>query len=210
MKTPTLLGAPAALALGLLLAGCGGTSHTAASNAPAAPARAATSSAIVPPSLSIVAPRRDARTGRSLTVRVAVRGTPASGSHSFRYVLDGRRARLGSARLTFHELAPGRHRIVVMLADDTRVRASRVFVVRTPAPVPASESAPTMATTTATPETPPATRTSPPRTTTQPSPPAPATTPSPAPPAEEAIPQGNGGDHDSDNNGGPSDGDGNV
>jgi predicted lipoprotein with Yx(FWY)xxD motif len=41
--------------------------------------------------------------------------------------------------------------------------------------------------------------------------PAPASTPAPKPPAaSNGIPQNNGGDHDSDNNGGPDDGDGGV
>jgi hypothetical protein len=207
VKTRTLDSTPTALALGLLLAGCGGAmSHTAASSTPAAPVVGTASSAAVPPHLLIVAPRRGMHTDQSLTVRARVIGAAPSGQHAFRYVLDGRIARLGSARLTFHELAPGRHRVVVSLADDVRVRASSFFIVRAPAPVTAAESPPSTVATTPAPEAPPA----PSRTTPEAPSRAPATTPSAAPPASGGIPQGNGGDGDSDNNGGPSDGDGNL
>jgi hypothetical protein len=194
--------------------GCGGSSSgrgsssTTASNATTA-AAAAKSSAPVAPRLLILAPRRGSHTGRSLSVRVGLSGANSTGRHAFRYLLDGRIARLGPARLTYHELAPGRHSLVVMLAADGRVRASSFFVVRTPAPVITSESAPAMTTTTPTPEPAPASTPAPSRTTTQPSTPAPAPAPGETPPTT-GIPQNNGGDHDSDNNGGPSDGDGNV
>jgi hypothetical protein len=181
----------------------------AASSSPAAPAKAAASSAAVRPRLFILTPGRGASTGQSLTVRVGVSGARPGGPGAFRYLLDGRIARLGSDRLTYHELAPGAHRVVVMLADDGRVRAGSFFRVRAPTPVIASEPAPPTTTATPAPETPATSTPAPSRTTTQRSTPAPAPPPREAPPTG-GIPQNNGGDHDSDNNGGPSDGDGNV
>ena len=200
-------GACAAFALGLLLAGCGGgSSSTTASKTTAATPRTPASTAAVSPRLLILTPRRGAHTDQSLTVRVRLGGATPTIRHLFRYVLDGRIARLGSARLTFHELVPGRHRLLVMLADDRSVRASSFFFVRAPTPVTAPEPAPTTTATTQTPETTPAPTPAPSQTTTRSATPA----PTPAPPSTGGIPQGNGGDRDSDNNGGPSDGDGNF
>jgi hypothetical protein len=194
--TTARIGAPAAaVALAVILVGCGsGASKTTLSNTTNAQVSTAPRTAAVAPRLLILTPRRGSHTGQSPTVRVGLSGANPTGRRAFRYLLDGRIARLGSARLTFHELAPGRHRLLAMLAADGRVHASSFFVVRAPAPAKTSESAPTMATTTPTPE------------------PAPASAPAPreTPPSTGGIPQNNGGDQDSDNNGAPSDGDGNV
>lgn len=125
-------------------------------------------------------------------MRVALSGAGATGADNIRYVLDGSLTRRGSARLTFTDLVPGRHRLVVILVSNGGVRAATVFTVPAPppppvpAPAPAAASAPTRA-------------------------PAPMTAPAPAPaPMTSGIPQNNGGDMDGDNNGGASDGDGGV
>ncbi|HVA37455.1 MAG TPA: hypothetical protein VNJ51_07560 [Candidatus Dormibacteraeota bacterium] len=202
-------GACAAFALGLLLTGCGGgSSSTIASKTTVATPRTPASAAAVSPRLLILTPRRGAHTDQSLAVRVRLSGATPTMRHLFRYVLDGRIARLGSARLTFHELALGRHRLLVMLGDDRSVRASSFFFVRAPAPVAAPEPAPITTATAQTPETTPAPAPAPSQTTTRSATSAPA--PTPAPPSTGGIPQGNGGDRDGDNNGGPSDGDGNF
>jgi hypothetical protein len=120
----------------------------------------------------------------------------------FRYLLDGREARRGSAHLTFDELAPGAHHLVVTLVNDAGVHAVSSFVVRAPTPVPAAEPAQVTTATTPAPA-PAATRAEPPMS-------RPAAKPSTPAPSSAGIPQGNGGDQDEDNNGGPSDGDGNV
>jgi hypothetical protein len=202
------------LALVLVASGCGGGSSamTATTRAPlAAPATTAAKPASAPTShLSILSPRVGAHTASPLTVRVALSGAPTGVAQRFRYVLDRRLTRSGSARLTFHDLAPGRHRLEVLSAADNTVRASTTFTVRAPAPVatPAPTRAqptvptPAPAPTTATPPT----RTPPPTKTTAPAPPKAS-----PPPASGGIPQGpNAGDGDEDNNGAPSDGDGNL
>jgi hypothetical protein len=118
----------------------------------------------------------------------------------FRYVLDGSVRRTGTASLTFHDVAAGRHHLLVSLVSDGGVRATDVWVVHAP-PLPSTPATPVP---TATPATTPAAA------------PAPATTPAPAPAPAVApmpasgIPQNNGGDADGDNNGAPSDGDGNI
>lgn len=201
--------AAAAVGLVVILVGCGsGASKSTLSNTTHAPVSKAARTAAVAPRLVILAPARGAHTGQALTVRVAVSATTASGRTAFRYLLDGRISRLGSSRLTFHELTPGRHRLVVMLAGDEHVRATSLFIVRAPMPVTAPE--PVHAEPAAVPAREAAPAPAPSQTSKQPPGPAPATTPSPAPAAEGAIPQNNGGDGDSDNNGGPSDGDGNL
>jgi hypothetical protein len=198
----------ASVGLVLLASGCGGGSSamTATTRAPvAAPAITAAKPASAPtPHLSILSPRMGAHTASTLTVRVALSGAPAGGAQRFRYVLDRRLARSGSARLTFHDLAPGRHRLEVLSAAGSTVSASTTFTVRAPAPVaiPAPARAqPTVSTAAPAPTT----ATPAPQTT------APAPPKASPPPASGGIPQGpNAGDGDGDNNGGPSDGDGNI
>ena len=172
-----------------------------------AAATSATTTSPPPPRIVIRSPRKDAHTGQNLTVRVALLGT-APPSSSFRYVLDGRFTRHGSTHVTFTDLAPGSHHLVVTLVGDSGVRAADSFIVRAPPPPPppatTSIVAPTTSTATSTP-TPNSAPASPPAASNPPP------TPSPSPPASHGgIPQGNGGDMDADNNGGPSDGDGNV
>jgi hypothetical protein len=202
----------ASLGLVLVASGCGGGSAmTSTARAPvAAPAITAAKPASAPtPHLSILAPRMGAHTASTLTVRVALSGA-TNGAQRFRYVLDRRLARSGSARLTFYNLAPGRHRLEVLSAAERTIRTSTTFTVRAPAPVaiPAPARAqPTVSTAAPAPTT----TASPPRTT----PPSKTTAPAPPkaspPPASGGIPQGpNAGDGDGDNNGGPSDGDGNI
>jgi hypothetical protein len=120
-------------------------------------------------------------------VHVALSGTARAGRHTFWYLLDHVLRRRGSARLTFTDVVPGRHQLVVFLASSRTVRATTIFHVNAPPPPPAPAPAPMTA--------PPA---------------APAPAPAPAPMSSGGIPQGNGGDMDSDNNGGPSDGDGGI
>jgi hypothetical protein len=191
-----------ALAPVLVTSGCGGGG---ASTKAAAPVTAHVSSAPQPavapnPRLSILSPRMGAHTSPTLTVRVALDGAPSGGARRFRYVLDRRLARLGSARLTFHDLAPGHHRLEVFLVTDGASRAATAFTVRAPAPVVVP--APVQTTSTSTSPTP-----APPTTTAVPPPPPTTSVPSRS---SEGIPQGGGGDGDGDNSGGPSDGDGNI
>ncbi len=122
--------------------------------------------------------------------------------------LDHRLTRSGSDRLTFHNLAPGRHRVEVILTSASPSHAATTFIVRAPTPLavpvqaqPTTVSTPPPTSTTPPPRTPPPTKTA--------TPPAP---PQASPPqSNSGIPQGpNAGDGDSDNNGGPSDGDGNI
>jgi hypothetical protein len=207
--------------LAFVASGCGSAgSTTPVKNSPAlstsAPvaqsstARAAAASPVA--HLSILSPRTGAHTSSTLTVRVALRGARAGRTPRLRYVLDHRLIRSGSDRLTFHDLASGRHRLEVILPGASPSRASTTFIVRAPvrvhvaAPV-ATESQPAVST-----PLPPPTSSNP-----APSAPPPAKTTAPAPPKVSpprsggGIPQGpNAGDGDGDNNGGPSDGDGNI
>jgi hypothetical protein len=209
IRRPVLHASYATVALGLLLAGCGsaGSAGKTASNpSTAAAATTATPSVPAPARISILAPGRGQHTGQTVTVRVRVTGAAAGGSSAFRYLLDNRESRRGSAQLTFDELAAGRHELVVALAHDAGVSARSFFVVRAPKPVVVAEPAHVSTMTTTTPAAPPP---SPPGSGESP-PPRQASTPAPPPPSSGGIPQGNGGDGDADNNGGPSDGDGNV
>ncbi len=190
---------------GLVLAGCGSSSsppNTAQSAATPAAATTASVATAPPPTLRLLAPTRGAHTGTTVTVAVHLTGRAPGGSHVYRYLLDGRESRLGSTHLTFDELAPGPHHLVVTLAHDAGVRAGSFFVVRDPTPVASAQPAPVMTTPTA---TSPSASTS-----TEPTRSQPTATPSAPQPSSAGIPQGNGGDGDEDNNGGPSDGDGNV
>lgn len=203
------------LALTLLASGCGGGGSTTTTTQPSAGSQASSSSrpgsslqpATVPvPRLSILSPRAGAHTATTLTVGVALDGPAGGGARRFRYVLDHRLTRLGSAHLTFHDLAPGRHRLEVFLAANGASRAATAFTVRAPAPVaiPAPAQATPMTTSSQSAPTPP----SPSPPTTSEAPPPPPTAASPSQPGG-GIPQGGGGDGDGDNSGGPSDGDGN-
>jgi hypothetical protein len=202
------------LGLVLVVSGCGGGSSamtTTTRASVAAPATTVAKPASAPtPRLSIISPRVGAHTASTLTVRVALSGASTGGAQRFRYVLDRRLTRSGSARLTFHDLAPGRHRLEVLSAADSTVRTSTTFTVRAPAPVAVpvpvqtqptvSAPAPAPTTTTAPPRIPPPTKTT-----------APAPPKASPPPSSGGIPQGpNAGDGDGDNNGEPSDGDGNI
>jgi hypothetical protein len=173
-----------------ILAGCGGGSSSSAPNSTPAATTAAQSSASTTPAtpvahLAVLSPHHGQSTGSTVTIRVSLHGGAPGGDARLRYVLDGRITRIGGSRLTFHGLAPGRHRLRVLLSPGTQAEASTTFTVRAPAPAPAPVEAP------------------PP----QPESPPPA---SGAPPASGGIPQNGGGDGDEDNSGGPSDGDGNI
>jgi hypothetical protein len=203
----------ASLGLVLVASGCGGGSAAMTSTARAPVATSAITAAkpasAPTPHLSIRSPRMGAHTASTLTVHVALSGA-TNGAQRFRYVLDRRLARSGSARLTFHGLAPGRHRLEVLSAADSTVSASTTFTVRAPAPV--AIPAPARAQPTVSTAAPAPTTTAPPPRTPSPSK---ATAPAPPktspPPASGGIPQGpNAGDGDGDNSGGPSDGDGNI
>jgi hypothetical protein len=198
-----------AAVVAVAVGGCGGGSSraTVSHSAPIAKATTATTAAVQPPHVRILSPRTGAHTGTTLTVNVRVTGTLPRGARFLRYTLDSSLTRKGAAHLTFHGLAPGRHRLEVTLTDDARAHAVSVFTVRAPTPAPATPipSAPAPAQTTTTMQTTQAVA-PPPKPETSPSP---TTTPKP-PASSPGIPQGNGGDGDSDNNGGPSDGDGNV
>jgi hypothetical protein len=218
-RPPHMRLAPSAsVIVALLLSGCGGSSASSNSAAQTPTATQASTTAATPAPalhLAILAPRAGSHTGSTLTVHVAVSGEPSGTSAHFRYVLDHDPSRTGSSHLTFHDIAPGRHRLAVLTTTGGG-RASTTFIVRAPAPV--SVAAPVEAThTTTTPVQVPHEDRAPEavHTTAKP-PPKPAPKPAPEPtqtaPVEPSngIPQGNGGDGDGDNNGAPSDGDGNI
>jgi hypothetical protein len=200
--------------LGLIFAasGCGGGTSTIKTPATVTQASNAPQPAVAAPvrHLSIVSPRAGAHTAATLTVRVKLTGTATNGAQPFRYVLDRRVTRSGSDGLTFHNLAPGRHRLEVIWPSASPSHVATTFIVRAPArvvvPVPA-QAQPAASTPILPPSTSPPPRTSPPTKTTT----APASPQASPPQSNGGIPQGpNAGDGDGDNNGGPSDGDGNL
>jgi hypothetical protein len=203
--TPTVT---ASALLALLVAGCGGSSAKSVTTSRTPVAATTVSHAQAPSAhLRIISPRAGAHTGSTLTVRVRLRGISPTGPRAFVYVLDHQRARRAGSKLTFLNLRPGRHRLLVSFNDRARASAKVAFIVRAPAPTPApaAAAAPIPTTTTA---PPPTTAAPPPATTT--TPPPSTTTTAPPPPPSTGIPQGNAGDRDGDNNGGPTDGDGNI
>jgi hypothetical protein len=210
-KALGLLGACSLAALAVT--GCGGSSHhathpeTTAVAVTSAPASTSTTAPAPAPAarLRIIAPRPGATTSQTLMVRLSLTGGGAPGAHLFRYVLDGTLVRLGSARLTFHGLAFGRHHLSVMLASLRSVRATRSFIVPQPAAAQAPSASQATTSSASSSAIAPAAAAPPSAATT----PAPAPTPAPSP--TSGIPQGpNAGDADGDNRGGTSDGDGNI
>src|SRR5579859_489133 len=175
------------VALSLIIAACGSsTSHHAKAVAAAATHSTASTTTTAPrpdvdPHLRILAPRNRARVGQTMTVHVSVGGAKATGSHAFKYVLDGKLTRLGPARLYYAGLAPGTHRLLVSLADQPSVRAVVAFTVTAPPAPPTPDTTATPAPTTSTPTTT-APAPSPPPTTTATPPPSP-------PPPKSCIPQ---------------------
>ncbi|HEY4894590.1 MAG TPA: hypothetical protein VII01_00740, partial [Solirubrobacteraceae bacterium] len=133
-----------ALCLALGAGGCGGGGYGTSPpvSAKSSPAGTAAPKATAPhpatvAHISIFAPHRGASTDATLTVRVALRGARASTPTRLRYVLDGRLVRTGGARLTYHELASGRHRLAVRLIGPAgAVAAATSFTVRAPVPPP--------------------------------------------------------------------------
>lgn len=135
----------------------------------------------------------------------------ANGAQAAKLGVQGKYSPSVTPTITYRHVRPGRHTLVVYLANNdhslTGVTARVTFTVRKPPP-PA----------------PPAAVTTPQPTTTQAAPapapqpaPVPQSTPRPAPTPSPSsggggsgIPQGGGGDGDADNNGGPDDGDGNM
>jgi hypothetical protein len=204
----------AMLAPSVAVAGCGGQASTATRTprtVATVAAKPTVAVAAANPSLHILTPAPGASTGETVNVRVRLTGASPHGAHPLRYVLDGVLTRDAATHLTLSELAPGRHRVVVELAGNPHVRATRSFTVTAPAAVAQPASSEPMgggsqpAATAPKAATPPPARTNPERTSSE------HTSPPPTPqPAEGSIPQGGGGDHDGDNSGGPSDGDGNV
>ena len=172
-----------AFCLALGAGGCGGGGYGTSPpvSAKSSPAATTASTAAAPhpatvAHVSILAPHRGASTDATLTVRVALAGAQPSTPTRLRYVLDGRLTRTGGARMTYHELAPGRHRLAVrLLGQAGAVAAATSFTVRAPAPPPAP-AAPAPATMTETRQEE-------------------ATAPAPSrPSAHGGIPQGGGGD----------------
>jgi len=205
-------GAGATVAVGLILAGCGGSGSTSApaSQPASTPTASATVVAARPAGLRILSPLAGSHTGSTVTVHVRFTGS-APGGPALRYLLDGHLSRHGSTRLTYRELAPGRHTVLVSLVGDGAVRTARSFVVRAPAPPP-SEPVHTVPA-----EPAPSTQMGSEHERSAPPPESKPSEPKQSPPESKpsapetgGIPQGGGGDGDSDNRGGPSDGDGNV
>src|SRR5471032_1040571 len=140
VRFPQATSSIAVLALALLASGCGGGSSSSSTAASTSTAASATSTATTTSApklrLPILAPKAGAHTGSVVAMRVSLVGGKAAGAKPFRYTLDGRDVRSGSRRLVFHDLKPGRHHIVVMLAANHDVRDSRVLIGRTPPPPP--------------------------------------------------------------------------
>jgi hypothetical protein len=199
--------ATAAITVAMIATACGGSGSSSSSTTSTSNATPAANTSSTPastpkahPHLAIVSPKAGAHTHQTLTIRVKLSGAQGA-KPRFRYVL-GSVKRQGSAAITFHGVAAGKHRLTVILASNGHVRASETFVVTAPPPPPTvTQSAPPPTTTSSPTPAPP-----PPTTTSAPPPPPPTTTA--APPPSNGIPQHNGGDADGDNNGGPSDGDG--
>ena len=137
----------------------------------------------------------------------------ANGAQAAKLGVQGKYSPSVTPTITYRHVRPGRHVLVVYLANNdqslTGVMARVTFTVRKPPPPPP----PPVATTTQTntqPAPPPMDTGSAPSST-----PAPSSAPKPSPPAPSSngggsgIPQGGGGDGDADNSGGPDDGDGN-
>jgi hypothetical protein len=135
----------------------------------------------------------------------------ANGAQAAKLGVQGKYSPSVTPTITYRHVRPGRHTLVVYLANNddsnTGVQATVTFTVRKPPPAVVS-TAPQTTATQAVPST--STQAAP---TPAPSP-APRSTPQPAPSRPSSgggsgIPQGGGGDGDADNNGGPDDGDGN-
>ncbi|HLM85532.1 MAG TPA: hypothetical protein VK272_05010, partial [Solirubrobacteraceae bacterium] len=126
-----------ALALALAVSACGSSGGSSSSSATTAAPTGTQASSAAPAHtasaarLSILAPRSGTHTGPTLTVRVALSGAPSTAGQQFRYVLDGHVNRSGPSRLTFHDLAPGHHRLEVLTAGSA-VHANATFTVRAP------------------------------------------------------------------------------
>jgi hypothetical protein len=133
----------------------------------------------------------------------------ANGALAAKLGVQGKYSPSVTPTITYRHVRPGRHTLVVYLANNdhslTGVTARVTFTVRKPTPPP-----PQAPVSTSTPTTTQAA----PATDTQPAP-VPQSTPKPAPNPSlssgggSGIPQGGGGDGDADNSGGPDDGDGN-
>ena len=140
-----ILLASGALAVAVSACGSGASSSTssastASTSAPAAASTQAstpaTSVSAPTPHLTILSPRAGGHTGSTLTVRVAATGA-ASGAQRFRYVLDGHFTRSGSTHVTFHELAPGVHRLEgVMLGSSDHANVVVPRIGKSPSALP--------------------------------------------------------------------------
>ena len=135
----------------------------------------------------------------------------ANGAQAAKLGVQGKYSPSVTPTITYRRVRPGRHTLVVYLANNdhslTGVSATITFTVRKPAPPPPPAPVSTSTQTTSTQAAP--------STDTQPAP-VPQSTPRPAPTPSPSsggggsgIPQGGGGDGDADNSGGPDDGDGN-
>jgi hypothetical protein len=135
----------------------------------------------------------------------------ANGAQAAKLGVQGKYSPSVTATITYRHVRPGRHTLVVYLANNdhslTGVTARTTFTVRKPPP-PAPQPVATTSAPTDTQAAPPTNTQAAPSST-----PAPQSTPQPTPSAGggggSGIPQGGGGDGDADNSGGPDDGDGN-
>jgi hypothetical protein len=144
---PLCLALAASSVLALAVSACGaGHSVAPTKTADATTARATISATTPappppPPRLRILSPRRGANAAQTLTVRVSLTGATPAGHKAFKYVLDGTLTRLDSDRLTYHDLAPGHHQLLVSLDSRHSVKASTSFTVPAPPPPPPPPSA---------------------------------------------------------------------
>ena len=197
----------AATFMALAVIACGSSSKpntTPATSASVAPPATTTTTAPAPAHLSISSPRARSHTAQTFAVRVVLTGGGGVAGQ-FNYLLDGHLVRVGSARVTFHHVTPGHHRLQVVLVATPAVNATTTFTVRAPKVVVSVAPVVTTPAVTPTVSTPTPTPTPAPKPKPKPTP-----TPTPAPKSGGGIPQGGAGDGDADNSGGPSDGDGNL
>jgi hypothetical protein len=137
----------------------------------------------------------------------------ANGAQAAKLGVQGKYSPSVTPTITYRHVRPGRHVLVVYLANNdhslTGVTARVTFTVRKPPPPPPPPVATTSTQANTQPAPPPTDTGSAPSSTPAPSAPKPSPTAPSSNGGGSGIPQGGGGDGDADNSGGPDDGDGN-
>jgi hypothetical protein len=141
----------------------------------------------------------------------APRYSGANGAQAAKLGAQGKYSLSVTPTITYRRVRPGRHTLVVYLANNdhslTGVTATVTFTMREPPPPPPVTTTSAQTNTQAAPPT--DAQSAPSSTSAPQSTPQSAPTPPPSSGGGSGIPQGGGGDGDADNSGGPDDGDGN-